>query len=161
MVCYARPVGRFAVLLVGVVLIFGRPASHFLGTAAFLAAATVATGGAAIAAALTFATFMSARHRRAAAGGCMTCQFRCQHAMTGPSRRPWLVSRANRAEPPRTPARHPSPPSHPGPVLLSVPPVPSAAGPAASAIPAGPAASAGPAPRWPHHPLHRASGQPA
>jgi hypothetical protein len=133
MVCYARPAGRFTVLLIGALLVFSRPVGHFLDTAAFLVAATVATGGAAIAAALVFASFMSARRRRASAGGCVSCQFRCQHAMTGSSRRPWLVTTADRAEP--------------GPVLLPAPSVRPAG------LPVG-------TPRWPDQPLHRASGQP-
>jgi hypothetical protein len=105
MVCYARPAGRFAVLLVGVLLVFGRPLSHFLDTAAFLAVATVSTGAAAIGAVLVFGAFMSTRHRRAANGGCVSCQFRCQHAMTEPD--------------PRTPGRT-------GPVLLPMPSIPDA-----------------------------------
>jgi len=133
LVCYARPAGRFAVLLIGALLVFSRPVSHFLDTAAFVVAATVATGGAAIAAVLVFASLMSTRRRRASAGGCVSCQFRCQHAMTGSSRRPWLVTTADRTEP--------------GPVLLSIPPVRSAQ-------------LAGAAPHWPHQPLHRTPGQP-
>jgi hypothetical protein len=105
MVCYARPAGRFAVLLVGVLLVFGRPLSHFLDTAAFLAVATVSTGAAAIGAVLVFGAFMSTRRRRAANGGCVSCQFRCQHAMTEPD--------------PRTPDRT-------GPVLLPMPSIPDA-----------------------------------
>ncbi len=133
MVCYARPAGRFAVLLVGVLLVFGRPLSQFLDTAAFLAVAMVTTGAAAIAAVLVFTAFMSTRRRRAAAGGCVSCQFRCQHAMTEPdrgSRGPWLVSTTSRPETPRT-----------GPVLLPVPSIPSVA----SVDPS--------APRWPDRPL--------
>jgi hypothetical protein len=156
MVCYARPAARFAVLLVGVLLVFGRPLSHFLDTAAFLVVATAATGAAAIAAAMVFAAFASTRRRRAASGGCVNCQFRCQHAMTEPSRRPWLVARADRArhpghaghpEPGLPPARHAPPSAWPGPVLLPVPSVPSAG-------------LAGAAPHWPDHPVHRTPGQP-
>ena len=150
MVCYARPASRFAVLLIGALLVFGRPLSHFLDTAAFLLVATVATGGAAIAAAAVFAAFMSTRHRRAAAGGCVNCQFRCQHAMTGPSGRPWVVARADRAShaEPRPPqARLAPPPGGPAPVLLPMPSVRSAG-------------LAGAAPRWPDRPLHRTPGQP-
>jgi hypothetical protein len=152
MVCYARPAGRFAVLLVGVLLVFGRPLSHFLDTAAFLAVATVATGATAIAAVLVFMAFMSTRRRRAAGGGCVSCQFRCQHAMTEQdprtrrlhrSRGPWLVSTTSRSEAPRE-NQVPAPPAWPGrtePVLLPMPSIPSA----------GPADSA--APRWPDRPL--------
>jgi hypothetical protein len=83
LVCYARP----ASLLVGIVVVawvvFARPASHFFSTAAVAAAVLTAAAVAATAAALAFAAFMSVRHRRAAAGGCVNCRFRCQHAMTG------------------------------------------------------------------------------
>jgi hypothetical protein len=96
MVCYARPASRLAALLIVALLVFGHPVGHFLDTAAILVAALAATGGAAIAAALVFAAFASTRHRRAAAGGCVSCQFRCQHAMTEPARRLWLVTTANR-----------------------------------------------------------------
>jgi hypothetical protein len=143
MVCYARPASRFAVFLIVALVVFGRPAGHFLGTAAILVSALAAAGGAAIAAALVLAAFASTRRQRAAAGGCVSCQFRCQHAMTGPSRRPWLVTTANRQEP--SPA-DPAPPGHPGPVLLPIPAI-------------RPAGAVGAAPQWPDQPLRNAHGQ--
>ena len=76
-----------AAIIVVAWLVFSGPVSHFFGTAAVVAAVTAATAGAAVAAALVFAAFMSTRRRRAAAGGCVNCQFRCQHAMTQPARR--------------------------------------------------------------------------
>ena len=82
MVCYARPASLLAAIVAVAWLVFARPASHFFGTAV-LAGALTATAVAATAAALAFAAFMSIRHRRAAAGGCVSCRFRCQHAMTG------------------------------------------------------------------------------
>src|SRR5580704_12155962 len=96
MVCYARPASRFAAFLIVALVVFGRPVGHYLDTAAILVACLAATGGAAVVAALAFA---ATRRRRAAAGGCVNCQFRCQHAMTGPPRRLWLVATANRPEP--------------------------------------------------------------
>jgi hypothetical protein len=109
MVCYARPAIRMAAIVLVVLLILGRAGAHlfpghFFGTAALIIAVTAAAGGAAVAAALTFAAFGSIRRRRAVAGGCVHCQFRCQHAMTEqPRRRP--VARAGQAEaaPPRWP----------------------------------------------------------
>jgi hypothetical protein len=152
MVCYARPASRFAALLVVALLVFGRPVGHFLDTAAILVATLVAAGGAATAAALVFAAFASTRHRRAAIGGCVSCQFRCQHAMAGPRRRLWLVTTAHGEEPgPAHLARTP-PSSRPGPVLLPVPSIRPAGR-------AGAAGAAGAAPRWPDQPLHRAPGQ--
>ncbi len=150
MVCYARPASRLAALVIVALLVFGRPLGHFLDTAALMVAVTVATGIAAVAAAGVFAALMSTRRRRAAAGGCVGCQFRCQHAMAEPSRRPWLVTTADRREP------RPGPPAasgRPAPVFLPMPPTGSArAGtPAVPAVPGGTAE-----PRWPDRPAHRA-----
>ena len=102
MVCYARPAIRMAAIVLVVLVILGRAGAHlfpghFFGTAALIIAVTAAAGGAAVAAALAFAAFGSIRRRRAVAGGCVHCQFRCQHAMTEqPRRRP--VARAGQAE---------------------------------------------------------------
>jgi len=165
MVCYARPASRLAAIALVAWLVFAVPVSHFFDTAALVTAVMVATAGAAVAAALAVATFMSIRRRRAAAGGCVSCQFRCQHAMTGPPRRLWLVTTADRrpsgADRPATAPGHPSAPGHRGtapgrsvPVLLPLPAVRSAA-PARAAAGAqswGPAA-----PRWPDRPAYRAT----
>ena len=164
MVCYARPASRLAAIVLVAWLVFAVPVSHFFDTAALVTAVMVATAGAAVAAALAFATFMSVRRRRAAAGGCVSCQFRCQHAMTGPDRRLWLVTTVDRtpgADRPATAPGHPGTRGHRGSVpARSVPivlPVPTAR----SAAPAPAAASAescGPAaPRWPDRPAHRAA----
>ena len=112
MVCYARPAIRMAAVVLVVLLILGRAGAHlfpghFFGTAALIIAVTAAAGGAAVAAALAFAAFGSIRRRRAVAGGCVHCQFRCQHAMTEqPRRRP--VARAGQAEPGHAPVAGPS-----------------------------------------------------
>ncbi|MBV9204663.1 MAG: hypothetical protein JO037_04490 [Actinobacteria bacterium] len=141
MVCYARPAGRLAVIFGVALVVFYRPASHFLGTTAVLAAVTIAIAGAAVAAALALATFMPVRRRRAAAGGCVSCRFRCQHAMTEPARRPWLMTTTDRG---------------PATVPLPMPAVRSAAPAAVPAVAGGPAAAGDPAaPRWPDRPLYR------
>ena len=128
MVCYARPASRLAAIVFVAWLVFAAPVSHFFNTAALMTAVTVATVGAAGVAALAFATFRSARRRRAAAGGCVSCQFRCQHAMTEPTGRFRLVTMADRRPPVRS-----------APVGV-------------------PAESRGlAAPRWPDRPAHRAS----
>jgi hypothetical protein len=85
MVCYARAALKMAALILAILLVFGRPARHFLGSAALITAIAVAAA-AAVAAAVTLAFFLSVRRRRAAAGGCVHCRFRCQHAMTEQSR---------------------------------------------------------------------------
>ena len=168
MVCYARPASRLAAIVLVAWLVFAGPVSHFFDTAALVTAVMVATAGAAVAAALAFATFMSVRRRRAAAGGCVSCQFRCQHAMTEPDRRLWLVTTADRRPPgpaadrPATAPGHPGTPGHRGtaparsvPILLPVPAVRSAA-PAPAA--AGAESCDLAAPRWPDRPAHRAAG---
>ncbi len=81
MVCYARPGLRMAALVLVILLVFGRPAGHFLGSADVIAVIAVAAT-AAVAVAVTLAFFLSVRRRRAAAGDCVHCRFRCQHAMT-------------------------------------------------------------------------------
>ena len=158
MVCYARPASRLAAILLVAWLAFAAPVSHFFDTAALVMAVTVATSGAAVAAALAFATFMSVRRRRAAAGGCVSCQFRCQHAMTGPAmtgpamtgpgRRLWLVTTADRRPPepghPGAPGHRSTAPARSVPILLPMPAVRSAAGDPA-------------APQWPDQPVYRAT----
>jgi hypothetical protein len=86
MVCYARPAGRMAALLLVAFLVFGRSVGHFLDATALVVAIAISVGVAAVAAAVAFAVFGSVRRRRAAAGGCVGCQFSCQHAMVEPSR---------------------------------------------------------------------------
>lgn len=97
MVCYARPASRIAAIVLVGVLLFGRSVGHFLDAAALVVAITVTTAGAAIAAAFAVAAFLSTRRGRAAAGGCVNCRFRCQHAMTEQPRRLALVSTADRS----------------------------------------------------------------
>src|ERR1700677_408096 len=96
MVCYARPASRIAALLLVVFLVFGRSAAHFLDATALLVAIAVAVGGAAVAAAVAFMVFRAVQRRQAAAGGCVSCQLRCQHAMTEQPRRLVMVSIVNR-----------------------------------------------------------------
>ena len=135
MVCYARPASLLAAIVAVAWLVFGGPVSHFFSTAAVMVAVLVATASAAVAAVLVFATLMSTRRRRAGAGGCVNCQFRCQHAMTG--QRLWLVTTADRGEParpgPAVTGRQAPLPVRSVPVFLPMPEVP----------------------RWPDRPLYR------
>jgi hypothetical protein len=107
MVCYARPAGRMAALLLVVFLVFGRPVGHFLDATALVVAIAIAVGVAAVAAAVAFAVFGSVRRRRAAAGGCVGCQFSCQHAMVEQPRRVLVASTISQRSPdaPRWPDR--------------------------------------------------------
>src|SRR5579871_5081984 len=133
MVCYARPAIRMAAVLLVVFLVFGRSMGHFLDSAALFAAIAIAVGGAALAAAVAFTVFLSVRQRRAATGGCVSCQLRCQHAMTEQPRRLPLVSMVDRR---------------------------AAAGAAGARRPALPVVAAEPTgPRWPDRPAIR-SGAP-
>ena len=148
MVCYARPASLLAAIVAIAWVVFAGPVSHFFSTAAVLAAVLTATAVAAMAAALAFAAFMSTRHRRAAAGGCVNCRFRCQHAMTGvggsrPGRL-WLVTTAGRQETGyQGPGGQPGPlPARSAPVLLPMPEV------------------RAPAPRWPDRPIYRTGSAP-
>ena len=147
MVCYARPASLLAAIVAVAWLVFARPASHFFGTAV-LAGALTATAVTVTAATLAFAAVMSIRHRRAAAGGCVNCRFRCQHAMTGiegpRSRRLRLVTTADRRKPGNQHAGGQSGPvpARSAPVLLPMPEV------------------RAPAPRWPDRPIYRTSAAP-
>ena len=135
MVCYARPAFRMAALLLVIFVAFGRPAGHLLASTALIVGIAMAVGGAALAAAIAFAVFLSVRRRRAAAGGCVSCQLRCQHAMTEPRRRLLLVSMVDRD--------------------AARPAVPAAVRPAAPAVPAVPAPVRPAAVRWPDRPAIR------
>jgi hypothetical protein len=181
MVCYARPASRLAVIVLIAWLVFAMPVRHYFDNAALVMAVTVAAAGAVMAAALAFVIFMSVRRRRATAGGCVSCQFRCQHAMTGPAmtgpgRRLWLVTTVDRgplgpgadhrpsgpaARRPAAAPGHPSAPGHRGTaparsvsVLLPMPAVRSAA---AAPAPASAEVCGVAAPRWPDRPALQAS----
>jgi hypothetical protein len=106
MVCYARPASRMAAIILLVFLVFSRPISHYFDAAALVIAITVAIAVAAALAAVAFGVFLTVRRRRAAAGGCVSCQLRCQHAMTEQPRRLLMVSTVDRgAAVPRWPDR--------------------------------------------------------
>lgn len=95
MVCYARPALRMGAIVLVLLVILGRAgvplfSGHFFGAAGLIAAVTVAAAVAAAAATLGFAAIGSIRRRRAVAGGCVHCRFRCQSAMTGQLQRPVL-----------------------------------------------------------------------
>ena len=160
MVCYARPASRLVAIIFVAWLVFAVPARHFLSTAALATAVLVAATGAAVAAAVAVATFTSVKRRRAAAGGCVTCQFRCQQAMTEPARRLRLVTTTDRSAPGQRDVHggQEHEPTRSASVLLPTPTVRSAGGgprPGGAAVagpaclpgrpsPARPAASVGP-----------------
>jgi len=139
MVCYARPASLLAAIVAVAWLVFAGPVSHFFSTAAVMVAVLVATAGAAATAVVAFAAFMSTRRRRAGAGGCVSCRFQCQHAMTG--QRLWLVTTADRRQPAgpgqAVTGRQAPGPVRSAPVFLPMPEIP----------------------QWPDRPLHRVPGQ--
>src|SRR5262249_58994085 len=94
MVCYARPLSLLAAIVIVAWLVFAGPVTHFFATAAILVAVLIAAAAAAAAAAFVVTAALSHRRRLAAGGGCVTCRFRCQHAMTG-SHPSWLVRTAD------------------------------------------------------------------
>jgi len=95
-----------AAIIVLVFLVFSRPISHYFDAAALVVAITVAIAVAAAMAAVAFGVFLAVRRRRAAAGGCVSCQLRCQHAMTEQPRRLLMMSTVDRTPAPtRTPAQ--------------------------------------------------------
>ena len=136
MVCYARPAGCFAAIVAVAWLVFAGPVSHQFGHAATLVVIIAATLGTAVAATLAFAIFMATRRHRAATGGCVSCRFQCQHAMTEETSGPVPHARERGVATTRS-----------VPVLLPMPAV---------------RVAATPAPRWPDRPIHstqRARGQ--
>jgi hypothetical protein len=109
MVCYARPALRMGAIILVLLVILDRSgvpllSGHFFGTAGLIAAITVAAAVVTVAATLGFGAISSLRRRRAVAGGCVHCRFRCQSAMTGRPQRPVLraAQRPAAARPPVT-----------------------------------------------------------
>jgi hypothetical protein len=128
MVCYARPAGRMAAIVLLIFLVFSRPISHYFNTAALVVAITVAIAVAAALAAVAFGAFLAVRRRRAAAGGCVSCQLQCQHAMTEQPRRLLMVSTVDRG---------------------------ADRAPAAARLPVSAVDHGASGPRWPDRPAHR------
>jgi hypothetical protein len=84
MVCYGRSTIGFVIAVVAVLVAFGGGAVRFLDVHALALSLAVVFGVAAVAAVGAFAAVRAIQHRRARAGGCVGCTYRCQHAMTGP-----------------------------------------------------------------------------
>lgn len=178
MVCYARR--ATGILSIGIVALFlyGADTAHLFDVAGLLISLAVVLGGAAVAAVAVYVALRSVRHKRALAGGCVSCQLRCQHAMTGDpgwrssssaasasasagSGRMWLVSSVERRA-----AAVPAASAGAGrPVFVPLPRVPAerVRVPAERVrVRAGAAAPAGgAAPRWPDLPARNPSASPA
>ena len=113
MVCYAPSTGTLAVIGVGIYVLWHRAIGHLLGLfGTVLEIALILSVEVVSAVALVWLT-RQIRRRRAAAGACTTCRFRCQQALT---RRPnLLVNQVDRRIP--APAR-PALTCHPAAPLL-------------------------------------------
>jgi hypothetical protein len=115
MVCYARRATWIAILGIIVLVMLGADQTHLFDVVGLLVTLAIVFGGAVTGAGLTVLALRSVQHRRAAAGACVTCRFRCQHAMIAAPQRMRLISSVDRgaAEPrqpvfvplPRVPAR--------------------------------------------------------
>jgi hypothetical protein len=97
MVCYARRAAWIAILGIIILVMLGADETHLFNVVGLLITLAVVLGGAATGAGLTVLALRSVQRRRAAEGACVTCRFRCQHAMT-PARSPRmrLVSHVDR-----------------------------------------------------------------
>ncbi len=98
MVCYAQRLITMSGIVLVAFLLLGKAVTHSLDVASLLVSVSAVLAGTALAAAIAFVSFRSVRRRRALAGGCVACAFKCQHAMTEarPSKM-WLVSTVDRA----------------------------------------------------------------
>jgi hypothetical protein len=96
MVCYARRAAWIAILGIIVLVMLGADQTHLFDVAGLLVTLAIVLGGAVTGAGLTVLALRSVQRKRAATGACVTCRFQCQHAMTPPLRRMWLISSADR-----------------------------------------------------------------
>jgi len=96
MVCYARRAAWIAILGIIVLVMLGADETHLFDVVGLLITLAIVFGGTIIGAGLTVLALRSVQRNRAAAGACVTCRFRCQHAMTPPPQRLWLISTADR-----------------------------------------------------------------
>jgi hypothetical protein len=126
-----------SVITLGAILVSGQAALHVLNVTALVVSASAVFGGSTLLAGVFYLSFRAVRRKRALAGGCVGCQFTCQHALTEfagvpVSTRPWLVRTVDRGAPavpavpaPRTPVMLPMP-SWPDRPFMHAPPAPEA-----------------------------------
>jgi hypothetical protein len=120
MVCYAPSTGTLALIGVGIYLLWHRLIGHVLGMfGTVLEIGLILGAEVAAAIALVWLT-RQVRRRRAAAGACTTCRFRCQQALA--ARPKLLVNVVDRRVPvPERPTLtcHPAAPLLPAPVTAA------------------------------------------
>jgi hypothetical protein len=166
MVCYARRATGILSIAIAALFLYGVDTAHLFDVVGLLVSLAIVLGGAAAAAAGVYVALRSVRRKRALAGGCVSCQLRCQHAMTDfPARRSgglWLVSAVERRpEPAGRPAERP--PAERQPVFVPLPRVPAervrVRAVAGGVAPRGVAAAVARdvAPRWPDLPARSPS----
>jgi hypothetical protein len=96
MVCYAQRAAWITILGIIVLVMLGADQTHLFNVAGLLVTLGIVLGGTVTGAALTVLALRSVQRKRAAAGACVTCRHRCQHAMVPPPQRAWLISVADR-----------------------------------------------------------------
>ncbi len=124
MVCYVPGTGTLAVLGFAVYLVWHRAIMHFLSMVGIAMEITLLLSTEVVVAIFLIWTARMIRRRRAAAGACTTCRFRCQEALA--ARPNFFVNRVDRRVSPPPPARRPALTCHPAaPILPSLPSLPS------------------------------------
>jgi hypothetical protein len=161
MVCYAPSTGTLAVIGVGIYVLWHKVIGHFLGMfGTVLEIALILSAEVAATIALVWLT-RQIRRRRAAAGACTTCRFRCQQALA--ARPNLLVNVVDRRIPvPERPALtcHPAAPLLPARLAVAarrVRPALQFSRPATTAL-ARAAAAPAPAATAPHPPPRAVAG---
>jgi hypothetical protein len=96
MVCYARRAVWIAILGIVVLVMLGANQTHLFNAVGLLLTLAIVLGGATTGAGFAVAALRAVQRKRAAAGACLTCRFRCQHAMMTPPQRMWLISTVDR-----------------------------------------------------------------
>ncbi len=120
MVCYVPGTGTLAVLGFAVYLVWHRAIMHFLSMVGMAMEITLLLSTEVAVAVFLIWTARMIRRRRAAAGACTTCRFRCQEALA--ARPNFFVNRVDRRVSPPPPARQPARTCHPAaPTLPSLP----------------------------------------
>ncbi len=127
MVCYVPGTGTLVALGFAVYLVWHRAIMHFLSVVGLAMEVTLLLSAEAAVAIVLIWTARMIRRRRAAAGACTTCRFRCQEAMA--LRPNFFVNRVDRRDSPPPPVRRPALTCHPAaPILPFLPSLPFRAG---------------------------------
>jgi len=118
MVCYVPGTGTLAVLGFAVYLVWHRAIMHFLSMVGMAMEVTLLLSAEVAVAIFLIWTARMIRRRRAAAGACTACRFRCQEAMA--SRPNFFVNRVDRRVSPPPPVRRPARACHPAAPILPI-----------------------------------------